>query len=65
MKLNVSDMACGHCVSVIKKAVSNADPYAFVSIDLTNQSVSIDSLKETAVFVTAIEEAGYSATPVT
>ena len=57
----VNDMTCGHCVSVITKAVKAADKDAQVQIDLNKHLVQIvpgdlgaDELSD------AMKEAGYT-----
>ncbi len=58
---NVNDMTCGHCVSVITKAVKSVDPDAIVRIDLDTHRVEIASGKAVAtVLSNAISEAGYT-----
>lgn len=39
----VNDMTCGHCVSMITKAVKQADKDADVSVDLATKRVQIES----------------------
>lgn len=60
----VNDMTCGHCVSMITKAVKQADKDADVSVDLATKRVQIESKSgDEADFKEAIQEAGY--TPIT
>ena len=57
----VNDMTCGHCVSVITKAVKTADPDAVVRIDLGAHRVEVASGKADAtVLSNAISEVGYT-----
>ncbi|WP_343622700.1 heavy-metal-associated domain-containing protein [Roseateles puraquae] len=61
----VKDMTCGHCVSMITKAVKFLDGDAQVAIDLASKRVQIESrAADEAELKTAIEEAGYTPTPV-
>ncbi|MDR9836752.1 heavy-metal-associated domain-containing protein [Herbaspirillum huttiense] len=57
----VKDMTCGHCVSMITKALKSVDSQAKFTIDQAKQLVMIDStsadLKE---LQDAIADAGYS-----
>lgn len=56
----VPDMTCGHCVSAITKAVSQADAGAKVDIDLTAHTVRIETDLAVNVIEDSIREAGYS-----
>ena len=42
----VDDMTCGHCVSMITKAVRDADKKATVNIDLASHRVEHDAAGE-------------------
>ena len=58
----VNDMTCGHCVSMITKAVKWVDPAAKVAIDLASKRVEIGSANATSSELKeAIEDAGYTA----
>lgn len=59
IKLNVPDMTCGHCASVITKAVKSVDPEAEVKVDQASRSVTIGSSAPAAEISKAIDEAGY------
>lgn len=61
-KFKVNDMTCGHCASIVDKAVKTVDPGAQVTIDLTAHHVEIQSEKPASVFATAITDAGYTGT---
>lgn len=57
----VNDMTCGHCVSMITKAVQRIDPAAKVVIDLSSKRVEISSTNAVASELkVAIEAAGYT-----
>ena len=57
----VKDMTCGHCVSVITKAVNAAAPGADVRIDLATHRVTIGATTADATQLrAAITEAGYT-----
>jgi copper chaperone len=61
----VNDMTCGHCVSMITKAVKQADTDAKVVIDLAGKRVQVESkAADEAELKQAIEDAGYSPVPV-
>lgn len=61
MKFHSPDMTCGHCASVITKAVKSVDPAAEVKVDLPTRTVSVESSATTAAIAKAVEEAGYTA----
>ncbi|KWF26715.1 hypothetical protein WL88_10635 [Burkholderia diffusa] len=62
MELQVQDMTCGHCASVITTAVKNVDAQAKVNIDIASKTVLIESAHPASAFVAAIREAGYNPT---
>ncbi|KQW42262.1 MULTISPECIES: heavy-metal-associated domain-containing protein [unclassified Roseateles] len=62
----VKDMTCGHCVSMITKAVKGVDSDAAVAIDLASKRVEIGSSAASPdEFRSAIAEAGYTPTEAT
>lgn len=60
IEFTVDDMTCGHCASMITKAVKEADASARCEVDLAAKRVRIDSAKDAALFQEAIGEAGYT-----
>ena len=60
LKIAVNDMTCGHCASVITRAVKETDAAARCEIDLVARTVSIASAEPARDFVAAIAQAGYS-----
>ena len=60
LTFNVQDMTCGHCVSVITKAVMAEDENATIEIDLPAKTVKIESTKPAEKFAEVITEAGYT-----
>ncbi len=59
----VNDMTCGHCVSMIAKAVKQTDADAKLAVDLASKRVQIDSANaDEAELKSAIGEAGYTPT---
>ncbi len=61
LTLKVPDMTCGHCASVVTRAVHSVDSGADIAIDLPTQTVSITSAADTAQMIEALDAAGYSA----
>ena len=60
IEIAVNDMTCGHCASVITKAVKETDAAAGCEIDLAARRVRIASAEPAQDFVAAIAEAGYT-----
>ena len=61
--LNVPDMSCGHCSSVITKALRELDPSAVVGFDMHNHQVQVDTTHGLDAVVKALTAVGYPATP--
>jgi len=55
----VQGMSCGHCVRAVTEAVRQVDPQAEVQVDLASGRVEVQSQRERAELVRAIEEEGY------
>lgn len=60
IEIAVNDMTCGHCASVITKAVKETDSAARCEIDLSARKVRIAADGDATAFVEAIAEAGYT-----
>lgn len=60
IEIAVKDMTCGHCASVIAKAVKEIDAAARCEIDLATGQVRIASAEPAQPFLSAIAEAGYT-----
>jgi copper chaperone len=61
ISFQVKDMTCGHCVSMITKAVHTVDPSASVTTELGQHLVNIASPAANAqAMQAAITEAGYT-----
>lgn len=63
VKLNVPEMTCGHCASIVTKALQSVDPQAQIDIDLASKSVAVTSSADTSALEAALVEAGYPGTP--
>jgi len=61
MELLVLDMTCGHCSGVIARAAHDVDPQAKIEIEVATRTVRIESALPASDFISAIREAGYSA----
>ncbi len=56
----VTGMTCGHCEMAVKRAIKQADPQAEVTIDRTQNLVTIGSDKNREDLAKAIAEEGYA-----
>jgi len=63
LKLNVPEMTCGHCASIVTKARRSVDPQAKVDIDLATKNVAVTSSADADALGAALQEAGYPGTP--
>lgn len=59
LKLNVPDVACGHCVGTVTKAVQGVGSEAAVTVDLSSKIVTIETAVDAARISQAVEAAGY------
>ncbi|MDX5406233.1 MAG: heavy-metal-associated domain-containing protein [Chromatiaceae bacterium] len=64
MKFNVADMTCGHCVSMITKAILQLQDNAKVTVDLASHTVMVEADLSAEDITDAIKDAGYMATAV-
>ncbi len=60
LELTLPTMTCGHCASVINKAIKQADPQALVEIDLVSQRVRVQTTEDRETIESAVAEAGYA-----
>lgn len=59
---HVPDMSCGHCVSVVTRALKTADPTSTIRCDLARRTVSVQSdTLDPEEIRDALAEAGYPA----
>lgn len=59
LRFKVADMTCGHCASVIDRAVKSVDPQAEISADIRNGEVTVRSSADEAQISDVIRLAGY------
>jgi copper chaperone len=59
LELTLPTMTCGHCVSVVTKAIKQTDPQAVVEIDLGSHRVRVDTTEDRETIAAAVAEAGY------
>ena len=59
LELTLPTMTCGHCVSVVTKAIKQTDPQAVVEIDLASHRVRVETTEDRETIAAAVAEAGY------
>lgn len=59
LKLKVSGMTCGHCVSAVTKAVKAVPSVEDVSVDLEHGEVTVRGTPDAHAVREAISEEGY------
>jgi copper chaperone CopZ len=59
--VTVTGMSCGHCATSVREEIAEIPGVRAVDVDLASGAVTIDSdtVVETAVIRTAVEDAGY------
>ena len=60
LELTLPTMTCGHCVSVVTKAIKQADPQASVQIDLASHRGRIETAEHRETIESSVTEAGYA-----
>jgi len=56
----VTGMTCGHCEKAVKRAITQTDPEAEVTIDRSVNKVEVQSDRPREMLVQAIAEEGYA-----
>ena len=59
LELTLPTMTCGHCISVVTKAIKQADPQALVEIDLASHRVRVETTENRETIESTVAEAGY------
>jgi len=59
MRFTVSGMTCGGCIKVVTRAIQSADPNAQVKVDLSTQSIELQTVLSTSEAQNLIEDAGF------
>lgn len=62
-ELKVEGMSCGHCQTAVKGALEEVPGVKGVEVDLARGLARIDGVVETQALLSAVQEAGYRATP--
>ena len=58
--IGIGGMTCGHCEMAVKRALKQADPQAEITIDRTQNLVTVESAKAREDLSKAIAEEGYA-----
>lgn len=59
IEFNVEAMSCGHCISMVTKAVKSVDPQAKVEVDLSAHKVRVETQEDREAIAGALADAGY------
>ena len=62
LRLNIEGMHCGGCAGSVTRAIQTLDPLAQIRIDRAARLVEADTAVESGLILTAIKDAGFSAT---
>jgi copper chaperone len=62
--LSIPDMSCGHCKAAVEAALSAVPGALDIRVDLARRQVSVAGDAAPAALITALDAAGYPATPV-
>ena len=54
--LTLPTLTCGHCVSMVTKAIKQADPKAGVEIDLASHRVRVETVEDREIIEAAVTE---------
>lgn len=60
---NVTGMSCASCVARVEKAVNKVDGVTSCSVNLLTNSMSVDGDVKSSDVISAVEKAGYGASP--
>ena len=60
LELTLPTMTYGHCVSVVSMAIKQADPQAFIKIDLASHRVRVETNEAHEMIEAVVAEAGYA-----
>lgn len=63
MHLSIPDMSCGHCRASVTRALTELDPAARVTVDLTARTAQVDTTAPLPAVLAALEAVGFAAEP--
>jgi copper chaperone len=59
LSLKVSGMTCGGCINAVTRAIQAQDPQAKVFVDLTSQTVELETSLSSEIVSELITDAGF------
>jgi copper chaperone len=59
LSLTVSGMTCGGCINAVTRAIHSQDPSAKVQVDLSTQTISLETTLSQAQASQLIADAGF------
>lgn len=59
IEFKLPDMTSGHCAGMVSKTLKLADPSCNIDIDLTAQTVKVQSTEDAKELAQALSDAGY------
>ncbi|MBN8750720.1 MAG: heavy-metal-associated domain-containing protein [Variovorax sp.] len=59
-EFEVQSMTCGHCVSMVTRAVKGLDSQAKVDVDLPTKKVRVETSEDRDTVAATLAEAGYA-----
>lgn len=59
--ITVEGMTCGHCEQSVEDALLDVEGVTGVDVDRTAESATVEGSSDTDALVSAVEDAGYSA----
>ena len=59
--ITVEGMTCGHCEQSVENALLDVEGVTGVNVDRTTESATVEGSTDTGALVSAVEDAGYSA----
>lgn len=62
VRLNIEGMHCGGCAGSVTRAIQSQAPQAQIRIDRAARTVEADTDVDAGLIMTAIKDAGFSAT---
>jgi len=62
LRVNIEGMHCGGCARSVTRAIQSQDPRAQIRIDRAARTVEADTDIDPGLILTAIKDAGFSAT---
>ena len=62
-RFSIPDMSCGHCKTAVTTALTSVPGVVNVDVDLAGRTAQVEGNAPLAALLTALDLAGYPATP--